>query len=125
MEFGRKYLVDCAYWGDRIETRPLGRPIVFVTRRVLNGTPAIERASKRAALAALLRDAVFGVGLYQGVEFMFSHSTWEAVGKGALVWQRFRRAARLAAAADVYRFTLSSDVPANCRVLEAFIDALD
>jgi hypothetical protein len=125
MEFGRKYLVDCDYWRGRIETEPLARPVVLVTRRVLNGTPAIERASKRAALSALLRDAVFGVGLYQGVEFMFSHSSWEALGKGALVFRRFRRAARLAAAADVYRFTLSSDVPANCRVLEAFIDALD
>jgi len=125
MEFGRKYFVDFDYWRGRIEDQPIARSLLFVTRRVLNGEPSIERASKRAALRALLRDAVVGVGLYQGVEFLFNHSTWEVVAKGLTVWRRFLRAARLAMSADVYMFTLSTDVDRNCRVLEDFIGALE
>jgi hypothetical protein len=67
MEFGLKYLVDSDYWHDRIEREPLARCVLVVTRRVLNGTPGIERAPRRAALASLMRDSVFGVGLYLGV----------------------------------------------------------
>lgn len=124
MEFGRKYLVDCEYWKDRIEHEPQARSVVVVTRRVLNGTPGIERASKGAALGSLMRDAVFGIGLYQGVEFLFNHSTWEAAAKGAIVYRRFLRAARLAANADVYHLTLASDVAGNARVLEDFLATL-
>jgi len=124
MEFGRKFFVDCDYWRGKIEDRPLERSVLFVTRRVLNGTPAIEPASKAAALAALMRDAVIGVGLYQGVEFLFNHSTWEVVAKAAVVGRRFLRAARLARRSDVYRFTLSTDVDRNCQVLEDFIATL-
>jgi hypothetical protein len=124
MEFGRKYFVDCDYWRGRVEEQPLEESVIFVTRRVLNGTPAIERASKAAALAALMRDAVIGVGLYQGVEFLFNHSSWEVVGKAAVVWRRLLRAVRLAMRSDVYRFTLSTDVARNCRVLEDFIGTL-
>jgi hypothetical protein len=124
MEFGRKYFVDCDYWGERIEDRPLARSVLFLTRRVLNGTPAIERASKVAGLAALMRDAVIGVGLYQGVEFLFNHSTWEVLAKISLFWRRLARAARLAFRSDVYCFTLSTDVGANCREVERFLDTL-
>jgi hypothetical protein len=125
MEFGLKYFVDCDYWGDKIETGPLKRSVLFVTRRVLNGTPAIAKVSKRAALAALMRDAVFGVGLYQGVEFMFNHSTWEAVAKGTTVLKRTLRALKLARASATYEFTLSGDVGRNCTVFQEFLRTLD
>jgi hypothetical protein len=125
MEFGRKYFVDYDYWRDRIEDQPLDRSLLFVTRRVLNGTPAIVRASRAAAIKALMRDAVIGVGLYQGVEFLFNHTTWEAVAKGALVWRRFLRAVSLARRSEVYQFTLSTDVARNCEVLESFIGTLE
>ena len=125
MEFGRKYLVDVDHWQGRIEDAPLERSAVVVTRRVLNGTPGIERTGRRAVLAALMRDAVFGVGLYQGVEFLFNHSSWEALAKGAVVWRRMLRALRLAARADAYLLTLSSDVERNARVVEDFLATLD
>jgi hypothetical protein len=125
MEFGRKYLIDVDYWEGRIERAPLARCVLVVTERVLNGTPGIAPAPRRAALASLMRDSVFGVGLYQGIEFMFNHSSWEALGKGAVVGRRFARAARLAARADVYRLTLASDVEANVRVVEDFLARLD
>ena len=47
------------------------------------------------------------------------------MAKGLTVWRRFLRAARLAMSADVYMFTLSTDVDRNCRVLEDFIGALE
>ena len=124
MEFGMKYFIDVEHWNGRIETRPITKATLFVTRRLLNGSASIVKASKRKAMASLMRDAVFGVGLYQGVEFMFSHSSWEALAKGTTVMKRMARAARLVAASDVYELTLSGNVAENCRVFQEFVGKL-
>ena len=121
MEFGRKYFVDVEYWKDRVEHRALRDTILFVSDRILNGRPSIRPASKRTALRRLVRDAVVGVGLFQGIEFLFNHSPWEAASRAGVVSRRFIQAARLARASRTYRLALSSDVMDNARVLEAFV----
>ncbi|HSP87919.1 MAG TPA: hypothetical protein VLN45_07280, partial [Ignavibacteriaceae bacterium] len=65
MEFGEKYFVDYDYWQDKIEYRPLKKSVLFLSHRLLNGEPSIQKASKGKALISLIRDAVIGVGLYQ------------------------------------------------------------
>lgn len=124
MEFGRKYFVDCDYWGDRIQRDALPEAVLLTTRRVLNGPPSIARVPRRRALASLTRDAVVGIGLYQGLEFLFNHSSWEALSRVGLAGRRFLRAERLARRASTWQFTLSDDVAENCRVLNRFLSEM-
>lgn len=124
MEFGIKYFVDCDYWKDRIETRPLKDTVLLTGRRMLNGSPSIEKIPKRKVFAVLIRDAVIGIGLYQGLEFILNNSTWEVLSKSHIVLQRLVRAFRLTLASETYRFTLSRDTDQNCRVFREFIQNL-
>jgi hypothetical protein len=121
MEFGPKHFVDVEYWRERIEHRRLRDVVLFVSERVLNGRPAIRPASRRSALASLVRDAVIGIGLYQGLEFMLSRSSWEIVSQAGTVSRRLALATRLALAARTYHMSHSGDVAENARVLSEFM----
>lgn len=121
MEFGTKHFVDVDYWKDKLEHRRLRDTILFVSERILNGQPSIRPTSKRTALGCLVRDAVIGVGLYQGLEFLLNSSPWEIVSRAGAVSRRFARATRLAFASRTYHMAHSSDVAENARVLTEFI----
>jgi len=121
MEFGIKYFVDCEYWKDNIETRALTKSVLCTSIRVLNGEPGVTRCSKIRMLRTLMRDAVIGIGLFQGVEFLFSKSSWDILSKIHVAMKRFIRAARLTARSDTYEITLSRDIARNAEVLEDFV----
>jgi hypothetical protein len=121
MEFGLKYYVDSNFWPDKIETRALNEIVLLVARKVLNGTPAIHTLSKWKALRVLMRDAVVGIGLYQGLEFLFSHSSWEAMSKFPVLVKRLMRAVRLTRSANTYELILGSDIRSNARTLIEFL----
>ncbi|MCI0606188.1 hypothetical protein L0156_24645 [bacterium] len=121
MEFGWKYYIDCEYWKDKTETRKLTESILLVGRRVLNGAPSIVKYSKMKTFGVLIRDAVIGVGLYQGLEFLLSHSSWDALSKIPVVFRRFLRALRLIRTTRTYQFTLSGCSGENLQVLKEFL----
>lgn len=121
MEFGVKYFIDCEYWQDKLETRSLKQSILFVSKRVLNGKPEVKKASKRIIMAALLRDAVVGVGLYQGLEFIFRSSPWEILFKFKIVFKRFISAVKLTLRSKTFQITLTRDVENNVKVFKEFI----
>ncbi len=121
MEFGLKHFIDCEYWSDRLETRALRKCILFRTYRQLNGTAAISPASKSSVFKTLIRDAVIGIGIYQGLEFIVSHSTLEVFSKIRLAANRTILAARLTRSASTYEMAMSSDVSANADIFHEFI----
>lgn len=125
MEFGLKYFIDCDYWRDRLENRPLKKSILFTSQRLLNSVPSIEKTSKRKVLSSLMRDAVIGVGLYQGVEFIFQSSSWEILSKFRTVLKRFMLALKLTMASKTYQMNLSGDTRQNANVLKEFIQSLE
>lgn len=125
MEFGLKYFIDVRYWEPRLEHRALDKVIYLAARRVLNGTPSIEEIPKYRVLKSLFRDAIVGVGLYQGLEFMFSHSAWSNARQLATLLRRTVVAWKMLRRAHTYRFTLSGDVAANRRVLGEFARGLE
>lgn len=125
MEFGMKYFIDVRYWESRLEHRALENVIYMAARRVLNGTPAIEEIPKRRVLKSLFRDAIVGVGLYQGLEFMFSHSPWRNAAQALTLIRRSVVAWKMLRHARAYRFTLSGDIAENCRVLREFAHGLE
>lgn len=125
MEFGWKYYVDCEYWKGKTETRRLTESLLLIGHRVLNGSPAIVKYSKRKAFGVLIRDAVIGVGLYQGLEFLLSRSTWDALSKIPVVFRRFLRALRLIRTTRTYQFTISGNSEQNLQVLKNFLAKYD
>ena len=121
MEFGQKYFIDYDYWGDKIEKRHLRKSIIFQSNRLLNGAPSIQKASKIKILSSLVRDAVIGVGLYQGLEFIFQNSPWEIFTKVWVVTRRFTKALKLALSSETYRINLSRDIEKNVEILKEFV----
>ena len=124
MEFGRKYFVDCDYWEGQLEHRPLKDIVLFTSQTMLHGAPSINPASKRRVYATLWRDAVIGMGLYQGLEFLLENSSKELAGRFPVVMKRAALALRLTRAARCYHLVLSRDVRKNQQLLESFITTL-
>ena len=124
MEFGLKYFIDYDYWENKIEKRHLKKSIIFQSHRLLNGEPSIQKASKVKVLSSLIRDAVIGVGLYQGLEFIFQNSAWEIFFKAKVVISRFTKAFKLALSSETYQINLSRDIEKNVTVLKDFVEKL-
>ena len=124
MEFGQKFFIDCRFWDDQIDIRPKRKSIVFSTDRVMNGTPEIRPVAKRRVMKCLIRDAVVGIGLYQGVEFLFSHSSWELVFKVRTGLMRLYLAWKLTRSSQTYQMTFSGDIEENARVLNTFLKTI-
>jgi hypothetical protein len=117
MEFGTKFLVDVDYWGDRVERRALSDIVLVDTRRILAGEPRLEPVSRAALFRTLLRDAVLGIGLYQGLEFLVQRSTRELLAHLPVLARRALLAARLARRATTYRLTAGRDREAIRRLV--------
>ncbi len=123
MEFGPKCFIDCDYWKDKIEDRYINPKdsILFISCRILNENPSIRKISKRKVFAALIRDAVIGIGLYQGLEFIFQSSSWEVFFKVRIVFRRLIKAFRLTLLSKTYQITLSRDITKNALIFKEFI----
>ncbi len=125
MEFGTKYFIDLDFLNGQIEKRPLHKIVIFKTRMVLGGTPCIKKTSKSALISSLMRDAVVGIGLYQGMEFIFKNGAQEILLKIPVLIKRLIQAAGLLAQSAVYDFTLTRDTAQNTKAFKEFTDNLD
>jgi len=121
MEFGLKYFIDVRYWETQLERRELSNIVYVASRRKINGPPSIRKIPKRKILRSLLRDAVIGVGLYQGLEFMLSHSVWSSVRQIGTALKRATVAWKLLRNVETYELTLSRDIQKNRQVLSEFV----
>lgn len=125
MEFGKKFFIDVRYWEPQLEHRALEDVIYIAARRVLNREPSVNRIPKYKVMKSLVRDAIIGVGLYQGLEFMLGHSAWSTVSQAGTVVRRSIVAWKMLRRAKTYQLTLSRDIDANRRVFSEFIRNLD
>jgi hypothetical protein len=120
MEFGVKHFIDARYWEAQLEQRALTDTIYLAATRVLNGEASITPVPKYKVFKSLLRDAILGVGLYQGLEFMLGHSPFTTISKVGTVVRRSVVALKLLRNTTTYRFVLSDDIDENRRILKAF-----
>ena len=125
MEFGPKYFVGWEYWDGQIERRVMKRVVFLLPKRFLGGHPSIRSSSKWKVLRSLIRDAVVGVGLYQGIEFVFQRSGWEILGKLPIALKRLSIAVRLAWRCAPYELTLTRDSEANAQTVKDFVHGLN
>jgi len=121
MEFGPKYFVDYDYYKEKVEDRFLKDVTLISGKRTLNCEPGIKNISKMKMFKTLLRDAVVGVGLFQGVEFIFNSSQSEIFSKIPVLFKRLFLAIRLVSSARTYELTISSDIEQNARVITDFM----
>jgi len=121
MEFGAKSFIDVDFWRDRVQHQPLNKSLLFISYQMLNGAPRIHPASFWAAFRSLFRDAVVGVGLYQGVEFLFSHNSWEVLKRIRTGLTRLNLSFKLLRRSRLYGFALSRDPGANAALLCSFL----
>ncbi|HEY1759326.1 MAG TPA: hypothetical protein VGG72_28400 [Bryobacteraceae bacterium] len=120
MEFGPKLLMRYACFADRVI--PDAEPcLLFLGSRSLRAACEISRASKSAALHSMAINCIIGIGLFQGMEFVFQRGWMEVFRKAVTALSRLRASFRLIARSEVYNLTLGRDLELNAQTLVEFI----
>lgn len=120
MEFGPKVLVSYDYFADRV--RPCAKPgIVFIGNRTMARVCTIRPAGRWSQFKCIIVNCVVGLGLYQGLEFVLTHSPIELLGKLPVAWSRLRNARKLFSKSSVYELTLGRDQELNAKTVREFV----
>ena len=120
MEFGPKILVNYEYFADQVF--PSADPgVIFLGRRSLSRSCEIMPASLEQAMRAMVPNCVVGLGLFQGMEFVFHRSLAELAGKAGVAWSRLRNSLRLLRRSSRYHLILGHDLQQNARTLIEFL----
>ena len=117
MEFHPKLALELDAIADRIEPSPQPLAHLVVGARSLGHQARLEPLPRAAATGALLREAVIGVGIYQGMEFVLQRGLRDAAGKLDVAWVRASCCAAVLARARVWRLTLGRDLERNWAAL--------
>jgi hypothetical protein len=116
MEFGPKLLVNYRYFADRVCA--LAEPaLLLLGERSLDRQCSIRPASWTSAWRALVANCVVGLGLFQGMEFVFGHGLSEASAKLPIALSRLRACRSLLRRSEVYHLTLGLDFERNAETV--------
>jgi hypothetical protein len=121
MEFHPKLALDLDAFADRIEPSAQRLRHVVIGRRTLGHEARLERVPRAAALGALMREAVVGVGIYQGMEFILQRGMRDVVGKVDVALLRATCCAAGLSRAHVWRATLGRDREQNWAALQPLL----
>jgi hypothetical protein len=88
-----------------------------IGRRSLGASARLERLPPQAAAGTLLREAVVGVGLYQGMEFVLRRGATDALRQVGPAAVRSLCCAAAVRSSQVWRLTLGRDHDENWRAL--------
>ena len=120
MEFGPKKLIDIKFFSDRI-SGPVPISAILLGTRFSAGESSIKQIARRHAFRPLVSDAVVGLGLYQGIEFVLQSSAFELMGKGRLACSRLRNCMGCLRRATVHRFEMGTDIEQTAETLARFL----
>lgn len=121
MEFHPKYALELASFADRIESTSQPLRHLVVGRRTLGRDATLERLPRRAVLGTLFREAVVGVGLYQGMEFVLQHGARDVAGMAGVATTRSLHCLSGLARAKTWRLTLGRDHDRNWEALQPLL----
>jgi hypothetical protein len=105
MEFHPKLVLDLEAFSDRVEPQPQPLRHLVIGRRSLGQDSSLEPAPRQSAVSTLIREAVVGVGIYQGMEFVLQHGMRDVVGKLGVAATRTACCSAALARAKVWRLT--------------------
>jgi hypothetical protein len=113
MEFHPKLALEVEAFAERIE--PQARPLrhLVIGRRTLGRSSRLEPLPRRSALAPLLREAVVGVGIYQGMEFVLQRGLRDVAGKAGTFVGRSLCAGAALTSARTWRLWVGRDHDRN------------
>ena len=117
MEFHPKMALDLESFRDKIETAPQPVRHIVIGRRSLGREPRLEPLPRRAAASVLFREAVVGVGIYQGMEFVLQRGMRDVAGKAGTAGARAANCMAAVRGARVWELTLGRDRDANLDAL--------
>jgi GTPase SAR1 family protein len=119
MEFGPKYTIDIDVFKNKIAREPLPVEYILCGARCLGSESYIKPLSKHSALGELVKNSVVGLGLYQGIEFLFQEGIFELFKKSGVLFSRFKNASKVASRSKTYSFVIGSDRRKN---VETFLN---
>jgi hypothetical protein len=121
MEFHPKLVLDLDAFADRIDPAPRVLRHLVIGTRSLSRRAVLTSASRREALAPLLRESVVGVGLYQGMEFVLQRGMRDVIPYSRVALTRARCCAAGLARARVWKLSLGRDLDANWATLRRLL----
>jgi hypothetical protein len=121
MEFHPKLLLDLDPYRERIESASQPLRHIVIGERSLGEDARLERVPRRAAIGPLLREAVIGVGLYQGMEFVLQHGAIDVARHARPALVRGACCAAGLAHATVWRLTVGRDHDRNWKALRQLL----
>lgn len=120
IEAGLKYLVNYESYAHRVEAE--AEPgFVFLGRRNLTQQCRIEEAGRIEALRSVIANCVVGLGLFQGMEFIFQHPAHKLAGKAGIGLSRLTASLELLRRSTVRRLSLGRCHETNAKTLLDFV----
>jgi hypothetical protein len=121
LEFHPKLVLELEAFADRVATSPKPLRHIVIGRRRLGREARIEPAPRVAALGPLFREAVVGVGLYQGMEFVLQRGARDVLGQAGPALTRAACCAAGLARAKVWRLETGRDHDRNWAAVEPLL----
>jgi hypothetical protein len=122
MEFHPKLVLDIDAFAHRVEPHAVPLVHVVVGRRSLRADAKLDVGTRSEAAGALFREAVVGVGVYQGIEFLLQHGWRDVLGKAGVGLERARCCATALRRARVWTLTVGRDRERNWEALAPLLD---
>jgi hypothetical protein len=125
MEFHPKLALEVDSIADRIEPSPQPLTDLVLGHRTLGQQAKLEPVRRSAAVGTMVREAIVGVGIYQGMEFILQRGMRDVAGKLGIAWTRTACTAAALARARVWRLTLGRDRDRNWAALLPLLQGRD
>jgi hypothetical protein len=123
MEFHPKLAVEVATFADRIEPDPQPLRHLVIGCRTLAHSSTLEQIPRHSAIGPLLREAVVGVGIYQGMEFVLQRGMRDVFGQAGTAVARARCAGGALTRSRVWRLWVGRDHERNWETLRELLDS--
>jgi hypothetical protein len=121
LELGAKMALEVDAFADRIATRPEPLRHIVIGRRSLGRGARLEAAPRAAALGPLLSEAVVGVGLYQGMEFVLRRGMRDVLRHSDTALRRALSCAGVLRRAKVWRLEAGRERERNWAALQPLL----
>jgi hypothetical protein len=122
MELHPKFALEIAAFRDRIEREPQPLRHIVIGRRSLGSSASLEPLPRRSAVPTLFREAVVGVGIYQGMEWLLQHGMRDVVRQIHPGLTRSRCCLAGLRRAKVWLLTIGRDHERNWTTLRQLLD---
>lgn len=122
MEFDPKTLIDLDFFKDKLERESLPPGPVLVGVRHSGETSRVEPTTRYALFKFLIRDLVIGMGIFQGVEFLFRNRLSGLVRHSQVMASRLRSAVALSRRGRPYIFRMGRNIERNIETLDRFLE---